>query len=430
MSPETRQELRARLVAETRLSDLRARLFAATWLSYAGFYFVRKVFGVVKGPLKQALAVDDLGVSHLFTAYLVSYMLGQFAAAWLGRRISSRRMLLGGMAIAAVANVASGAFLSPSGRDYALFLSSMVIQGFAQAVGWSNNVALMTQWTRRRERGRVMAFWGTCYQLGAVGAKAFAAFMFGWLGLRWSFWGASVLLVGIALLFHAWAEESPAACGLPPLDDEPDDVAASEGGPTRVPGAVMRLIVTMGLLYFSYKFLRYALDSWSALVLAEHFKLSVSKAGYLSTAFDWIGFVGVIVGGWWSDRVGARMPVVFGMTVGLAVSTVLLWRFGLGSWPVFVVLLGAVGFFNMGPDSLLSGAGAMDVGTRRQAVVAAALINGLGAIGPIVEEPVIGWIKQTSGVEAVLLLLVAVSAMAALSTGLFWHSLRRRKILL
>ncbi len=415
---------------EARLGPLRARVFAATWLSYAGFYFCRKVFGVVKGPLKVELGVDDLGVSHLFTAYLVSYMLGQFAAAWLGQRLSSRRVLLGGMVVAAGANVLSGAFLSQSRQDYVLFLVSMVVQGFAQAAGWSNNVALMTQWTRRHERGRVMAFWGTCYQLGAVAAKAFAAFMFGWLGLRWSFWGSSMLLLLVALLFYAWGHESPTSCGLPPLDDEPDDAPQTTDGKTRVDGAVMRLIVTMGLLYFSYKFLRYSLDSWAALVLAEHFTLGTTTAGYLSTAFDWIGFLGVIVGGWWSDRAGARMPVVFWMTIGLAVSTVLLWKLGLGSPTAFVILLGAVGFFNMGPDSLLSGAGAMDVGTRKQAVIAAAIINGLGAIGPIVEEPVIGWLKRRGGVEPVLLLLVAVSVVAAVSTGLFWQSLRRRKILL
>ena len=37
------------------LKRLRAQLFAATWLSYAGFYVTRKVFSVVKGPLRDTL---------------------------------------------------------------------------------------------------------------------------------------------------------------------------------------------------------------------------------------------------------------------------------------------------------------------------------------------------------------------------------------
>lgn len=406
---------------------VRLQLFAATWLSYAGFYVCRKVFGVVKGPIKVALGVDDLGVSHLFTVYLVSYMLGQFATAWLGRRFSSRALLIFGMGVASASNLVLGALLEA--RSYQGVMVAMAIQGAAQAVGWSNNVALMTNWTRRTERGRVMAVWGTCYQLGAVIAKSFAAFLFGWLGLAWSFWGAALVLLALAALFLWWGRESPEACGFAPL--EPDAAPApsrSRAAPAPIEARLVRLIVTMGLIYFSFKFLRYALDSWSALVLAERFGLSTSTAGYLSAVFDWVGFLGVFVAGWWSDRLpgGRRTPVMFAMSVGLLVTTLALWAFGLGSATVFVVLLGVIGLCSMGPDSLLSGAGAMDVGSRRHAVVAAAVINGLGSVGPIVEEPVIGWLKARHGVDAVLLLLVAITALAALSTGAFWYHARRR----
>ncbi len=71
----------------------------------------------------------------------------------------------------------------------------------------------------------------------------------------------------------------------------------------------------------------------------------------------------------------------------------------------------------MGPDSLLSGAGAMDVGSRRQAAVAAGVINGLGSIGPILQEPAIGWLKQTQGLDAVFLLLVVIVFLTTVATG-------------
>ena len=43
------------------------------------------------------------------------------------------------------------------------------------------------------------------------------------------------------------------------------------------------------------------------------------------------------------------------------------------------ILLGGVGFFLYGPDALLSGAGAMDIGSRRAAVFATGVIAGFGA---------------------------------------------------
>ena len=67
------------------LRRYRMQLFVATWLSYFGFYVVRKVYAVVKLPLKEHFGFDDIQVAWPWTIYLVTYMLGQFLAAWLGR---------------------------------------------------------------------------------------------------------------------------------------------------------------------------------------------------------------------------------------------------------------------------------------------------------------------------------------------------------
>ena len=128
----------------------------------------------------------------------------------------------------------------------------------------------------------------------------------------------------------------------------------------------------------------------------------------------------MIAGGYWSDRIpgSRRTPVIFYMTCGCLLFTVLMWWVGMSSVSLFVVLLGLIGFMQLGPDSLLSGACAMDLGDRRQAALAAGVINGCGSIGPIVQEPLIAWIKQTSGLDAVLLLLVGVGVVTTIATGL------------
>ena len=105
-----------------------------------------------------------------------------------------------------------------------------------------------------------------------------------------------------------------------------------------------------------------------------------------------------------------------------------MWMVGLTSPVLFVLLLGLIGFMAMGPDSLLSGAGAMDVGSRRQAAVAAGVINGLGSIGPILQEPAIGWLKQTKGLDAVFGLLVVIVFLTTVATGLLAKYGRRRGV--
>ncbi len=410
-----------------RLRRYRVQLFTATWLSYAGFYVARKVYPILKHPIKEQFGLDDVHLAYPWTVYLVTYMLGQFLAAWLGRHMESRRVLAYGMAIAAACNVVLGLLVDSHVAGVYLWMCvTMGIHGLAQATGWPHNVGLFANWTRRSERGTLFGIWGSCYQLGSIVAKALAAFLFGWLGMAWSFFGSSIVLFAITALFLAWARERPESVGLSLEDHEEADAPAqgtagfeaARDGP--LPRAFVRSIVAMGLIYFGFKFIRYALDSWSTLILGEHFGMSTTTAAYLSTAFDWVGFLGVIAGGMWSDRIpgSRRTPVVFWMTIGCFVFTTLMWFVGLSSPLYFVVLLGLIGFTAMGPDSLLSGACAMDVGNRRQAAIAAGVINGLGSIGAIVQEPSIGWLMQTFGLDSVFLLMVGIVFLTMVATGL------------
>jgi OPA family glycerol-3-phosphate transporter-like MFS transporter len=418
------------------LRRYRMQLFVATWLSYFGFYVVRKVYAVVKLPLKEHFGLDDIQVAWPWTIYLVTYMFGQFLAAWLGRRFESRRILTVGMCVAAAANFVIGLLVDAEAtRAFLWMCVTMGIFGFAQATGWPHNVALFANWTRKAERGTLFAVWGTCYQFGAVFGKGLAGFLLGWLGLAWSFYGSSLVLLAFTVYFVLRARERPESAGLSlPDESEPGPADAKTGvasapESTALPRTFLVSVIAMGLIYFGFKFLRYALDSWSALILGEHFGLSTSFAAYFSTAFDWVGFLGVLVAGYWSDRIpGARRtPVIFWMTCGCLVAVTAMWMVGLSSAVLFVALLGVIGFMAMGPDSLLAGASAMDAGTRRQAAVAAGVINGLGSIGPIVQEPAIGWLKQTQGLNAVFGLLVVIVLLTTIATGLLARSDRRRK---
>ena len=417
------------------LRRYRIQLFTATWLSYAGFYLCRKVYAVVKHELKLEFGFNDEQIALPWTIYLVCYMLGQFLAAWLGRRMESRRVLAYGMSIAAASNIVLGWLVDSHHASQLLWICVLMgVHGLAQATGWPHNVALFANWTHRSERGTLFGIWGTCYQLGAVAGKGLAGFLLGWLGLAWSFYGSSIVFFAITVAFVFLAKERPQSVGLTLADAAEADVsppAARGAEPVRelpLPKGFMSAIIAMGLIYFGFKFLRYALDSWSALILGEHFGLSSSVSAYLSTAFDWIGLLGVIAGGWWSDRMpgSRRTPVIFYMSCCCLVFTWLMWLTGLSSPLIFVALLGLIGFFEMGPDSLLSGACAMDVGSRRQAALAAGVINGFGSIGPIVQEPLIGWLKQNFGLDSVFLMLVIVGFVTTIATWLLMRFERGR----
>ena len=131
-----------------------------------------------------------------------------------------------------------------------------------------------------------------------------------------------------------------------------------------------------------------------------------------------MGFVGVIFAGWASDKFfqGRRTQIIVGMTVGMTLAFLFLATIGQSSVWMFGIGLSLCGFMLMGPDSLLSGVGAIDVGGRKQAVIAAGIINGLGSIGPIIQEEVIGYLLDHHGYSEVFSVLIAVSALGIAGT--------------
>lgn len=381
-----------------RLRLWRWRVFGATWLSYTGYYFTRKPFSIVKSDLGRALDFDAEALGWIWAAYLIAYTLGQFASGALGPRYGARAMLLGGMALSIAVGVLFG-FTS----QLPWFVVLMVVNGFAQATGWSNNVGCMASWFHRGERGTVMGFWATCFQVGNLVAGVFASFVLARLGFRYAFF-TGAMVFGLAwLVFYFHQANRPEDVGLPPVRD-PKDKAPAPGEPNgagRVSWdrSTWITVFLVGGAYFGMKFIRYALDSWAPFLLSRNFGLAGDDAGYVSSVFPLVGVVGVIATGWLSDRYfgGRRALVSFVMILGLIATTVFLVTVGTQSVVLFAISLALVGFTLYGPDALMTGAGAMDIGSESGAVRAAGIISGLGSAGSVVQELLIGRLYKTGG---------------------------------
>ena len=396
------------------LKTWRWRVFASTWLCYAGLYFCRKPFSIVKSDLGSALDFDATVLGNIGAAYLIAYTVGQFIAGWAGTRAGPRLLLLVGMAVSAGANIAFGFTDS-----YATFLVLMVVNGLAQATGWSGTVATMANWFHRHERGRVMGVWATNFQAGGFLASALASWVLHAYGFRYSFFAGAMVLMAVWVFFVFNQRNRPEDLGLAAVDtpgEAPEpDVAAKW---TR---AVITNVLLVGVFYFFVKFIRYALWSWAPFFLQRNFGLEGDEAGYLSTVFDVAGIFGVIITGWLSDKVFAsrRAGVSLLMMVGMTLACVLMWWVGRVSMPVFGLCLALVGFTLYGPDVLMTGAGAMDIGSRRGAAMAVGIINGMGSVGSVVQELLIGKMYDENGgaLEPIFFLLLGASNAAAAVMG-------------
>ncbi|MBI4669102.1 MAG: MFS transporter, partial [Elusimicrobia bacterium] len=221
--PELREGAAERDLTPSPLNPYRGhqiKILAATWTAYAGLYFCRKTFYVVKADLAGALNIGVVSLAHLGTAYLAAYMVGQFTSAYLGRITGAKRLLLLGMGLSIVCNIVFG--LS---NYYWPVMIFMILNGLTQGMGWPSCIGSLAFWFQRRQRGSILGVWSTCYQIGGVVSVLLASYLLGLAGWRWAFFGG-VSVLTVVWFFVLWAHPGrPQDVGLSPITDEPDPQA-------------------------------------------------------------------------------------------------------------------------------------------------------------------------------------------------------------
>ena len=394
----------------------RLRVFVLTWVSYATYYFARKNFPVAKRTIQNELGISTAGLAAIDTGYLATYAIGQFAGGWLGDRIGSRRLIGYGMIASAFSIAAFGA--SSGASLFALFFG---LNGFVQATGWPGNVKAMAAWYGPKERGAVMGFWSTCFQVGPLLATALAAFLLRHFGWRTAFFGPAVwvALVGIVVLLllqEGPHEHEPLASRPPKASRKSVRAAAREA--LRNP-----VVWLLGASYFGMKLIRYCIDFWLPYYLEKSLGYPRDTAAYVSTAFQFGGIFGAILVGWISDRLfpGRRGAIAAVCTVLLAGALALYGRVApVGLWTNFAAMA-LVGFFLFGPDALISGVAAQDLGGPLAAATVAGFINGCGSVGAIAQGALVAGVSSRFGWQAVFQALMVLAAISSLLLGAVWR---------
>src|SRR6266481_7483822 len=64
----------------------RWRILISSYLAYGGYYLTRKSFTICKTSIAKDLNWELADTAHIWTAFLVAYMLGMFINRFIGRR--------------------------------------------------------------------------------------------------------------------------------------------------------------------------------------------------------------------------------------------------------------------------------------------------------------------------------------------------------
>jgi OPA family sugar phosphate sensor protein UhpC-like MFS transporter len=350
---------------------------------------------------------------------------GQLCSGILADRFGPRLIVGIGLLIVVISNLLTG------------FVTSLVmlfilasLNGLGQSTGWPGLVKNMSCWFGRQERGVVMAWWGTNYVIGGFLATIFATFvatntlfapLWTW---RRGFWGPAILLFSITIVFITLVRNRPSDVKLANVDDDEETVLTSApsmcegtGRSGEFPNSIIRSLLSdrtiwiIGAMYFLLKVTRYSFLFWLPIYMIQNLGYGPQEAGYTSSLYELVGFSGAIAAGYASDKLfqSRRFPVGAIMLWGLA--------FACLAQPILATVghvwnavgISLIGIMTYGPDTLMSGAAAQDIGTQEGAGTAAGLIDGVGSVGQVFSPYIVALVTFHFGWNTLFHVFVVLS---------------------
>lgn len=383
------------------------RVFAITWLSYAALYLTRKNFSVVKSDLHERAGLSIAALGMIDTCFLSFYALGQFVSGFMGDRIGARKVIALGLLGSALASYAFAQC------HIAIFFAlAFGINGIFQSTGWSNNIKAMEPWFDKESRGKILGLWGTNQQLGGLFGTLLATILLSHFGWQWSFLFPAAIVACVSVLAYFFLLE-PASGN--PIGEVPTTRLEYS---TRRHYQVMLnnpFLWCLSLSYFGLKLIRYSLLFWLPFYFHNTLGISTSMSGYLSISFEIGGIIGSIVVGWISDHIFLfRIRLIVFLFILLALILYLFKELAMNGVVTNCILIGLCGLFVFGPDTLISGACAQDIGGAQMTGSVAGFINGVGSVGAILQGAITTYVSNYWGWPSLFYLFFAISLVSAL----------------
>jgi len=389
-------------------------------------YLDRALLGIALPDLQREFSLHAAWSGLLLSAFSWTYFLAQLPAGALLDRFAVKTIyvfsILGWSVVTVLHGLAAG-FRSLMGLRLAL--------GLAEAPCFPANNKIVSMWCPRSERARAVSLYTAAEYVGLGFLSPILYWGLHVLGWRALFVVNGLIGIGYGLLF-AHRYHDPQAH--PHLGDAEERLIRRGGGLTTSPlSAGFRFATVGGLLrhrqvlgvclgqFAVHSTLTFFLTWFPAyLVTARH--IDWIRAGFMASLPYVAGFAGILLAGWWSDRLLARgrsisvarkAPVITGLAVA---SVIVAANFVQSS--TFIVAILAIAFFAQGMSgsswSVIS-----EIAPPAQLGLVGGLFNACGNLAGIVTPAAIGLIVQATGSFAGALYFVGGVALLGAGAWIF-----------
>ena len=362
-------------------------------LGYIGVYLCRKNFAVAVPLLQTSFGASKAQIGAIDSYATIAYALGKlFWGPMIVDRIGGKIcffLLLIGVAIFSGAS-AFAVTLPMLGVCY-------MANRFCGSGCWESMVKLVPDWFPARHMSLAMAFLSLSFVFGGVCALLLAGQVAAVSGNNWRAVMGFPSIVLLAIIVICWLV----------LSKEKKTVSAASA--PKVQWHFSRFLELVRIpqfwivcgLSFVLTITRETFNVWTVDFLKTNSggHMSSQLAAFLSTPFDAMGALGILLLGWLLDRLspGRRNWLLFGILVAVAALVFILPQ--LAAMPVWVVVttIGLIGFLSYGPYSLLAGVLSLEIRGKEFVATVAGLVDAAGYLAGIISGYVFGRMLDHGG---------------------------------
>ena len=402
--------------------------------TYLFFYNGRQNINLVLPLMKQEFQSDLGTLGVVSSALFWCYAFGQLVSGRLGSFFGYKKLMCFGVAASAVLNV-----LISFQSNLALIAILWGLNGFCQAMVWSNGVGVINKWWPKEKRGFAS---GLATAFSGV-AQAVTYLTVNWcliLNPEWT-WRAGfrfpiVPMVLILIAFVFFFKEKPENVGLPAFQEADQSLDASDS-------AMEKEIAKRGFFY-PYKLLfsepkvlvfclisaiagvgRYGLLTWIPTYFTEAMGLTLKDDMFTYIVLPLGQACAMFVFPFITDKVfrGKREPMLILASVAACL--------GLICFPLFTtqmpatVMLFIVGVFSMVTGVIWAIAG--DMGGRALSSTVVGVLDWAVYMGAAIQASVFGYVQQHFGWPAIFV-TIGVLYIVMLVLTLLARKMKMRKL--
>lgn len=359
-------------------------LVGLLWVAFCLNYIDRQVAFSIFPALRREMGFTATELGWVGTVFLWSYSLALPFAGRLADRTDKRRLIAASMLLWSLAIWGSSA---ASGVGSFLFWRG--IMGITEALYFPAAAGFIASIHSAGTRSRALGL----HQSAQIFGGALGGWYGGWSadGPGWRTGFTTLAVAGIAYAFVLWFV-------LPRTERTHRD--ASSAGTIWSP-AFCWLVAA----FFGYCGVLWMLYAWLPSHLGDRFGFSMAEAGWRGTVFlQGSSFVGILIGGYWGDRTGGRLPIA---ALGMLLSPI--FGYFVFAAPTLEGSIAAAIGFGLGAGlvmaNLFAAAFAL-VGPGRHGW-AAGLLNMAGGISGGIGMLLAGYSKDSAGFVGLFTILAA-----------------------